>query len=150
MNEERRLILEMLKEGTISVEEAERLMEALPKTQESEEPQPLALEAAEAGDGPAPIAPKRIRIQVRENGKNKVNVRVPFSLVRVGLKLGQSFSSLGAKYVDEEGAKAMEMLKNIDVDELLASISDGEITLPYAMVDVDDEDTGESVLVVLE
>jgi len=30
MNEERRLILEMLKEGSISVEEAERLMEALP------------------------------------------------------------------------------------------------------------------------
>lgn len=30
MNEERRMILEMLQEGAISVEEAERLMEALP------------------------------------------------------------------------------------------------------------------------
>ena len=44
----------------------------------------------------------------------------------------------------------IDILNNIDVDELLASIDDGEITLPYAIVDVDDEDSGDQVRVVLE
>ncbi|MFR9191172.1 MAG: hypothetical protein ACLVL7_13870 [Anaerotruncus massiliensis (ex Togo et al. 2019)] len=31
---------------------------------------------------------------VTENGKQKVNVRVPFSLVRVGLKMGKSIGAI--------------------------------------------------------
>lgn len=72
MNEERRMILEMLQEGAISVEEAERLMEALP----AEESRQLTTAApARAG-----VSPKRVVVLVTENGKQKVNVRVPFSL----------------------------------------------------------------------
>ena len=133
MNEERRMILEMLQEGAISVEEAERLMEALP----AEESRQLTTAApARAG-----VSPKRVVVLVTENGKQKVNVRVPFSLVRVGLKSAKD---------DPQAQQALDILNNIDVDELLASIDDGEITLPYAIVDVDDEDSGDQVRVVLE
>ncbi len=143
MNEERRMILEMLQEGAISVEEAERLMEALP----AEEPRQLAEAPVRAG-----VSPKRVVVLVTENGKQKVNVRVPFSLVRVGLKMGKSIGAISLKSAkdDPQAQQALDILNNIDVDELLASIDDGEITLPYAIVDVDDEDSGDQVRVVLE
>lgn len=143
MNEERRMILEMLQEGAISVEEAERLMEALP----AEGPRQLAEASVRAG-----VSPKRVVVLVTENGKQKVNVRVPFSLVRVGLKMGKSIGAISLKSAkdDPQAQQALDILNNIDVDELLASIDDGEITLPYAIVDVDDEDSGDQVRVVLE
>ena len=139
MNEERRMILEMLQTGSISVEEAEKLLEAVPKEGES----PLANYEGRM--------PNRLLVLVTENDKPKVNVRVPFSLVRVGLKLGKSFGALGAKYAkDSEDIQALEMLNDLDIDELLASIMDGEIQLPYVIVDMDEAETGQTVRVVLE
>lgn len=145
MNEERKMILQMLYEGAISVEEAENLLNTL---SENEPP----AEAVAMMPVPPSFSPKRIIVRVVENGKSKVNVKVPFSLVRVGLKLGQTFSSLGSKYVQNspEARDAMEILKNIDLDELLSSISDGEITLPYTLVEVDDEEKATHVVVGLE
>ena len=144
MNEERRMILEMLQEGAISVEEAERLMEALPA---EESRQLTAASPAHAG-----VSPKRVVVLVTENGKQKVNVRIPFSLVRVGLKMGKSIGAVSLRSAkdDPQAQQALDILNNIDVDELLAGIDDGEITLPYAIVDVDDEDSGDQVRVVLE
>ena len=144
MNEERRMILEMLQEGAISVEEAERLMEALPA---EESRQLTAASPARAG-----VSPKRVVVLVTENGKQKVNVRIPFSLVRVGLKMGKSIGAVSLRSAkdDPQAQQALDILNNIDVDELLAGIDDGEITLPYAIVDVDDEDSGDQVRVVLE
>lgn len=148
MNEERRLILEMLQNGTINVQEAEQLMEALkePETYAQEETTlvPTLSTPTEGG-----ISPKRLLIRVSANGKNKVNVKIPFSLVKVGLKLGKTFGTMSAKN-SPELAEHMELLKNIDVDELLGSLSTGEITLPYTIVDVEDDEKGENVLIVLE
>lgn len=133
----------MLKDGAISVEDAERLLDAVPT-----EP------ADAAGQVPARTAgvtPKRILILVSENGKNIVNIRLPFSLVRIALKMGISIGSMSAKHTsDPETAQALEMLKTIDIDEILNSLSDGDISLPYSMVDVDDEKSGEHVKIILE
>lgn len=143
MNEERRMILEMLQSGTVSVEEAERLMEALPnaaaKTDEASESEIVPFANAKR------ISPKRLLIRVTEQGKTKVNVKVPFSLVRAGLKLGQTFGSLGAKYAAEA-----ELIKNIDIDEVLDSLSAGEISLPYTLIDVDDDEKEQHVQIILE
>ena len=143
MNEERRMILQMLKDGAVSVDEAERLLEAIPAEAE-------ALEVVRTSSG---SQPRRISVVVTEDGRTKVNVKVPFSLMRLGLKLGQSAGAIGAKYAkDAEEAQVLEVLKNIDVDELLGSLNDGEITLPYTIVDVDQELDGkhQHVSVVLE
>lgn len=144
MNEERRIILEMLRDGAVTVEEAERLMEALTASGASPEGAPDSLAVSNAG-----ITPKRILVRVIENGKTKVNVKIPFSLVRTGLKLGQTFGALGAKYSADYSAEA-ELLKNIDIDEVLGSLSDGEIALPYTMVDVEDDEKGQHVQVIME
>ncbi len=146
MSEERRMILQMLKDGTISVEEAERLMEAAVPAEINGSSEELAVLT-----GPG-ATPRRIRVRVESGGKPKVNVKIPFSLVRVGLKMGKSFGALGAKYSKDnpDDMAALEMLKDLDVDELLNSLHDGEISLPYTLVDVEDEEKGENVLVVLE
>ena len=139
MNEERRMILEMLKDGSISIDEAERLMEAIPSGDTA---------LANTSD----FSPKRIYVHVTEGGKSKVNVKIPFSLVRVGLKLGKTFGALGMKNTQNspEQAAAMEMLQNLDIDEVLNSIGEGDVTLPYTIVDVEDPEKGEHVKVVIE
>lgn len=147
MHEERRMILEMLKEGAVTIEEAERLLEAIPAEEETARTE--ALMAGSSGGN----TPKRIYVHVTEDGRTKVNVKVPFSLVRAGLKLGKSFGALGARHAkDQSEADALEMLKEIDIDELLDSLNDGEITLPYTIVDVDNVEDGrlQHVTVLLE
>ena len=144
MNEEMKMILEMVSEGKISVEEAQKLIAALP---------------SEAGDDGSPaicrakggVSPKNISILVAENGKTKVNVKVPFFLVRAGLKLGRSLGSISAKHCrNPEKAKVFEILNEIDIDEMLAGIDDGEATLPITIVDADDANTGETVKIMIQ
>lgn len=143
MNEERRMILEMLQEGAISVEEAERLMEALP----AEESRQLTTAAPPRGR--VPQAGGRARDRERQAEGQRAR---PLLARAVGLKMGKSIGAISLKSAkdDPQAQQALDILNNIDVDELLASIDDGEITLPYAIVDVDDEDSGDQVRVVLE
>ena len=77
MNDNRRQILDMLAEGKITADEAERLIAAL-----------------ERSDGPATRAAgnvKYLRVLVDAkdplDGPTKVNVRVPMQLLRAGVRL---------------------------------------------------------------
>lgn len=142
MNEERRMILEMLKENAITVEEAERLLEAL--NNEKEESELTVIKPGQTG-----FDPKRIVVLVTEEGKQKANIKLPFSLVRTALKIGKTVAGIGGKY-SPENAEALEMLQHIDIDEILENLSDGEISLPYTMVDAHDDDKGQHVQIVLE
>ncbi|HKO94217.1 MAG TPA: hypothetical protein VJU61_23850 [Polyangiaceae bacterium] len=80
MLEERRRILNMLAEGKISASDAEGLLTAMGDPRAT----PPGTELA-----PAPKAPKYLRVQVEEyDGENsKVNIRVPFQLIRAGVRL---------------------------------------------------------------
>jgi len=82
LSEERMRILNMVKEGQVTAEEAARLLEAL-KTSS----------AAESAPGAA-AKPRWLRVRVtdRATGKTKVNVNVPVSLLDVGLKMGAHFA----------------------------------------------------------
>jgi len=86
MNEHRRQILQMLSEGKISADEAERLISALEE--------PSAGKSSESvSDSGAKATPKYLRVQVDSEedggheGPTKVNVRVPMQLLRAGVKL---------------------------------------------------------------
>lgn len=146
VKEERKMILNLLKDGKIDVDEAERLLTA------------LSIPAADApvADGIAEQsktqlqAPKRVKINVMENGKMKVNLRLPLSLLKLGLKLGKSSGYVGSKlrqYESEEDV--MNILQTIDVDEIVQNVSDGIITLPCTLIDGSFR-LGEYVKVVLE
>lgn len=80
MNENRRKILEMLANGQITADEAERLILALEKDQSA---------SSSNGSEVRPKA-KYVRVLVEDNGQGrmaKVNVRVPMQLLRAGVKL---------------------------------------------------------------
>jgi hypothetical protein len=94
-----------------------------------------------------PVKPKNIVIQVTEQGKLKTNVRVPFFMVKMGLKFGQMAANV--KKTDKH-EKELEMLKDIDMDVILEALSSGEISLPCVLVDVEELDKNQHVKIMLE
>ncbi|MBP7999362.1 MAG: hypothetical protein KA314_01195 [Chloroflexi bacterium] len=132
--QERTKILEMLAQGTITADEAVNLLE---------KPVPAAANPAPTPDFPQAPAEKRftngqqprwlhIRIGNLESGKDRVKVKIPFRLMRWGLKLG-------SKFTDE--------LDDLDIEELIKGLHDGDDGM---LVDVQDEDDGEHVQIYVE
>lgn len=126
--EERLRVLKMLQEGKISASEAAQLLEAL-----DEIPSPTASKTASAVVIPSrPGKWFRVRVTDTNNGKTRVNVRLPLNMVSAGVKMGMRFSP------EVEG---------LDVNELMAFINSGETG---QIVDVVDEEDGEHVEVFIE
>jgi hypothetical protein len=118
MNEEKRIILEMVKEGKISVEEAEQL-----------------LEKANPGESPSvssrikkPNSKKFLRVRVTEEDKVKANVNIPIALAEVGLNLIPK-------------AKLKVDGKQINMDQILKLIEEGT---EGELVNIDAEDEGKN------
>ena len=80
MNENSRRVLEMLAEGKVSVDEAERLIS-------------LVDEGPEATAAVQPLAPPRtgtaryLRVAIDSDGEEHVDVRVPLALIKAGVRL---------------------------------------------------------------
>ena len=102
MDENGKRILEMLSEGKISVEEAERLL-SLVETPVVSEPFELGARPRRR-NGPD----KYLRI-VGVDGEERFDIRVPLSLIRGGVKLGGLFAS-------GPGGKVGERLKERGID----------------------------------
>lgn len=121
MSEETRKILEMLHEGKIGVEEADKLLAAVGT-------------AAPSADVPASAAGTRryLRIQVEPDqavGGDRVNVRVPMKLIRAGLKLAAFLPREYRSQVDNAlKEKGMDLdLSKIapeDLEALVANLDD--------------------------
>jgi len=86
MNEDRRRILELLAQGKVTADEAERLIAALEK-------EPAAGSTAAGADATPKKKPKYLRVQVESQegttagNPSLVNVRVPMQLLRAGVRL---------------------------------------------------------------
>jgi hypothetical protein len=138
MNSDEKQVLDMLARGTITADEAERLLERLrgPAT---------GADAPQSGAGPSSTgatagaataaaesrgsgaAPKFLRITVDSTDGDKVNIRVPLELVRTGIQLGAMLPSearekLDARGIDisklggMEGERLVEALRELTVD----------------------------------
>lgn len=126
--EERLRVLKMLQEGKITASEAAQILEALEET-----PSVTAAKVAVASALPSrPGKWFRVRVTDTNNGKTRVNVRLPLNMVSAGVKMGMRFSP------EVEG---------LDVNELMAFINSGETG---QIVDVVDEEDGEHVEVFIE
>ena len=124
MSEETRRVLEMLSSGKVSVQEAEQLLQA------------VATPSQNADEKKA--EPRYFRILVnkpeREGRKAEaVNIRVPMTVVRGGLRLGALFPGmLGKKKIQLDNGTELDLSK-VTYTDLEAMIKDiGELT-----VDVD-------------
>jgi hypothetical protein len=142
MSEHRRQILQMLAEGKISADEAERLISAFdaPAVGASEPP-------ALAGKARA----KYLRVQVDSeddgghDGPTKVNVRVPMQLLRAGVKLAGLIPSQALHRandaIHQQGIPFdLTQIKPENLEELVEQLSD-------LSVDVDQKDATTKVKV---
>jgi hypothetical protein len=133
VNEQRRQILEMLAEGKVTADEAERLINAL----EREQP-----EAPQPGAPRQKPRPKYLRVLVEDNSSDppgRVNVRVPLQLLRAGVRLTslippQALTRINAKLSDSGVPIDLTLLKPQDIEELIDQLD--EVT-----IDVDDPDS---------
>jgi len=80
MNEERKKVLEMLAEGKISADEAERLIEALANKTTETSPQTALTKTLDN-------LPQYLFVKVDAVDGDKVNIRVPLKLIKAGIKL---------------------------------------------------------------
>ena len=126
MNEHRRQILQMLSEGKISADEAERLIAAL-----EERP---AGSSENVSDSGAKARPKYLRVQVDSEddgheGPTKVNVRVPMQLLRAGVKLAglippQALHRANVAIHEKGIPFDLSQIKPENLEELIDQLSD--------------------------
>ena len=122
MNEERKKVLEMLEEGKLNAEEADRLLGALSKDKDSD-----TVNSQKTG------SPKYLRLTVEpgpeSEKKERVNIRVPLKLIRAGLKLAsfipKDAQSKVNEALQEKGIDAdFSKLKPEDLEEILGQINE--------------------------
>jgi hypothetical protein len=106
-------ILNMLKDGTITPEEAELLLDALDKPNNTQQETPVALK-----DNRGRKSKKlRIVVDADENGKNKakVNVTIPLSLLKtVGPIVKNSIPSNVQSDLVDQGVDISEILNTVE------------------------------------
>jgi hypothetical protein len=131
MSESAKRILDMLAANKITSEEAYRLLAALKNTEETA--------GLTEGEFAAPKKnPKYLRVTVTpsENAsldkQDRVNIRVPISLIRTGIKLTslippQAFDHIDDVLKDKGIQFDVRNIKKEDLNELIDALSDMEI-----------------------
>jgi hypothetical protein len=126
MSEERRKILDMLAEGKITVEEAEKLLAAI-----SDDTEYFKSKTEKDDTGKSGF--KFLRIQVEpgpgSEKQERVNIRVPTKLIRAGLKWAALMPKHARTHVHEAlHEKGIEMdfdkMSAADIEELVAHLDD--------------------------
>lgn len=138
MDEQIRQVLEMLAEGKVSVEEAERLMAALGN-------QTAGTAGGKAGDGMVRMTdrPKYLRVVVtaEEGAQNpavgRVNVRVPMQLLRAGVRLTSLIPPQTLSVINQGLSKAgvpidLSQLKPQDLEELIDQLAEINVAVDNA------------------
>jgi len=127
MNDDRRSVLQMLADGKISPDEAERLLLAMERNGSA----PRPFESATAGHNRSP--PKYLRVSVdaadADEGPTKVNIRVPMALLRAGVRLTSLIPPAARDQVNAELAKNgvsfdIGQLKPENLEDLIGHLED--------------------------
>ena len=121
-SEERVRILQMLQEGKITADEANRLLGALGQSARNAQPSMSRRN------------PNQLRVQVTDmkTGQVKVKVNVPMSIVNMGFRLG-------ARFIPSD--------VDIDMEELMEAINSGQMG---KIIEVEDVEDGEKVEIWVE
>ncbi|MBS1969203.1 MAG: hypothetical protein JSU04_02800 [Bdellovibrionales bacterium] len=123
MSNEKKQILEMLSQGKISVQEAESLLSAIG-------------EASVLGGGTTGPAKEikflRISVDSKEEGGDKVNIKIPIKFIKAGLKLTAFLPDKAYEKVNhalEENGFPLDLkaMKDADFSELIQALSDMDI-----------------------
>jgi len=123
MKEEIKQVLDMLKEGKISNDEAINLIDALKSSEKEQEQLPAGKQK------------RFIKVNVTRDNQPKVNVKIPFSLVKWGInianKMGRDTVKIGGEDIP------------FDMEELNRAMNDPEFS--GKICDVYDEEKNEHI-----
>lgn len=117
MSEEKKRILDLVRDEKISVDEGLKLLEALDSSSQ---------EGASEAERHGFRSGKMLRIRVLDTGDNtRVNVNIPIALAKVAMK-----------FIPKDVTKELQA-ENINLDEVLSAITEAT---SGKIVDVDSED----------
>jgi hypothetical protein len=128
MMENRRQVLDMLAQGKITADEAERLLSLVDR--------PAGAEAGGSADrGGGKTDPKYLRVVIQEGagpGSEQVNIRVPMGLIRAGVRLASLLPSNATSKINEKLKEKgvpidLEKIKAGDLEDLVDSLSDFQV-----------------------
>jgi hypothetical protein len=141
MNEQRRQVLQMLAEGKITADEAERLIDAI----DQDRPEPPV------GTVSRPKSrPKYLRVVMMDSSAgedpSRINIRIPLQFLRAGVRLAslvppQALTKLNEKLSESAVPIDLTELKPQQLEELIDQLED---------VTVDVDDSGSKVQVFCE
>jgi hypothetical protein len=142
MSDETRRVLDLLAQGKITVDEADQLLRAL-------NDQPPRSDVPPGSDVP-PAKPRFIRIHVHKPGREgregkDVNIRVPMSILRGGMRLGTMIPGLQ----DRVSARLRERGMDIDLAKLDPAVLESMLS-ELGEVNIDVGGTGEQVRITCE
>ena len=152
MSKERKQVLEMLKDGKITVDEAERLLSAVDQPDQVESNGPGNVFRASGDDSGGSESTRRLkflRVTVEPNSemdagggdddedRERVNVKIPLSLIRAGMKFTALIPNSVATQVNDslhqQGIDIdLNRIKPEDFNELVDALADLEIDVQEA------------------
>ena len=124
MSDSRMKILEMLSDGKITIDEASSLLE---KVSISENETPASVEKSPEGH----TSPRYLRVVVDSSDGDKVNVKIPMSLIKTGIKLSALLPTDAADAMKDQGID-LTMLRDLPTDELLEALRELEVNVDSA------------------
>ncbi len=124
MNNSRMKILEMLAEGKITADEASALLE---KVNVSDRTESHTRETVAPPEG----MPRYLRVVVDSSDGDKVNVKVPMSLIRTGIKLSALMPADAADAVKDHGID-LSSLRDLPTEELIEALRELEVNVDSA------------------
>ncbi len=116
MNEDRRKILDMLAEGSIDADAAERLLDRLAGAQDVA-PQGQLM----------PAAPRYLRVR-GHGGGGQFDARIPLALIRTGIKLEAMLPHATAAELKEHGID-LGQFAGAAADDLVEALGDLEVSV---------------------
>jgi hypothetical protein len=143
MNEDTKRVLEMVAQGKISADEAERLLERLAAAgggRSAASGGAAAARAAEPAGGDAEPAalggkPKYLRIVVNSVQGDQVNIRVPLALVRTGIKLSAMLPEEARQRLHDRGID-LSQLSGMESEEMIQALRELTVDVDSAQGDL--------------
>ncbi len=125
-NSSQKKILEMLSEGKITVEEATALLSKLQNTDGDMDESGFEKDQDSRGK-----TPKYLRVLVDSADGDKVNVRVPLSLIKTGIKLSALIPGDAVARIGNSGLD-LSQLSQLSGDELIEALRELKVDVDSA------------------
>ena len=125
-NSSQKKILEMLSESKITVEEATALLSKLQNTDDKIDESGFEKDQDSRGK-----TPKYLRVLVDSTEGDKVNVRVPLSLIKTGIKLSALIPCDAAARIGSSGFDLSQISK-LSGDELIEALRELQVDIDSA------------------